>query len=104
MSEDLMVPRELLERLSTMELDTTPRSIRLQDELRALLSEQPQSSAAQSAPVENDAFAPGSLADLLFQLGEKGVGVSGGTHGDRWRVSLPQTVAAQSAIRARSGT
>lgn len=53
--------------------------------------------AAQSAPVENDAFAPGSLADLLFQLGEKGVGVSGGTHGDRWRVSLPQTVAAQSA-------
>lgn len=45
------VPRELLERLSTMELDTTPRSIRLQDELRALLSEQPQATAAQSAPV-----------------------------------------------------
>ena len=53
--------------------------------------------AAQSAPVENEAFAPGSLADLLFQLGEKGVRVSGGTHGDRWRVRLPQTVAAQSA-------
>lgn len=41
------VPRELLERLSTMELDTTPRSIRLQDELRALLSEQPQATAAE---------------------------------------------------------
>ena len=53
--------------------------------------------AAQSAPVENDAFVPGSLADLLFQLGEKGVSVSGGTHGDRWRVRLPRTVAAQSA-------
>lgn len=50
MSEDLVIPRELLERLSTMELDTTPRSIRLQDELRALLSEQPQAIAAQSAP------------------------------------------------------
>ena len=42
MNEDLMVPRELLENLSTMELDTTPRSIRLQDELRALLSDKPQ--------------------------------------------------------------
>lgn len=46
---------------------------------------------AQSAPepvqgeaVATDAFVPGSLADLLFQLGEKGIGVSGGTHGDHW--------------------
>ena len=37
--------------------------------------------------VATDAFVPGSLADLLFQLGEKGIGVSGGTHGDHWRVS-----------------
>lgn len=59
--------------------------------------------AAQSAPVENDAFVPGSLADLLFQLGEKGVSVSGGTHGDRWRVRLPRTVAAQSAPVVQEG-
>ena len=37
--------------------------------------------------VATDAFVPGSLADLLFQLGEKGIGVSGGTHGDHWRVT-----------------
>ena len=37
--------------------------------------------------VATDAFVPGSLADLLFQLGEKGIGVSGGTHGDHWMVS-----------------
>lgn len=61
------------------------------------LAEKGGACVAQSAPVENDPFVPGSLADLLFQLGEKGVGVSGGTHGDRWRVSLPQTAAAQSA-------
>ena len=67
MSEDLMVPRELLERLSTMELDTTPRSIRLQDELRALLSEQPQSSAAQSAPVDNDHAAEYRAALALIE-------------------------------------
>ena len=80
MSEDLMVPRELLERLSTMELDTTPRSIRLQDELRALLSEQPQAIATQSASAgEREAFeawlgikpcgAAHDLAVMAFQAG-----------------------------------
>jgi hypothetical protein len=37
--------------------------------------------------VATDAFVPGSLADLLFQLGEKGIQVSGGTHSDHWRVT-----------------
>ena len=41
--------------------------------------------------VATDAFVPGSLADLLFQLGEKGIGVSGGTHGDHWKVTTLYT-------------
>jgi hypothetical protein len=97
------VPRELLRHIAEhLQLDACGSPCEqlageLADKLSALLTAQPQASAAQSAPVETDAFVPGSLADLLFQLGEKGVGVSGGTHGDRWRVRLPQTVTAQSA-------
>ncbi|MGF0333509.1 hypothetical protein [Ectopseudomonas toyotomiensis] len=41
------------------------------------------------APVVTAAFVPGSLADLLFQLGEQGVQVFGGTDGAHWSVAVP---------------
>ena len=40
------IDRELLERAATMELDTTARSIRIQDELRAILAQPAQQGEA----------------------------------------------------------
>lgn len=39
MTKTISVPRELLEQAASMELDTTARSIRIQDELRAVLTQ-----------------------------------------------------------------
>lgn len=46
------------------------------------------------APVVTDAFVPGSLADLLFQLGEKGVRVRSGAHGEHWSVEVLEPTSA----------
>ena len=43
---DVLIKRELLERAASMKLDTTARSIRIQDELRAILAQPAQQSEA----------------------------------------------------------
>ena len=50
----VLIDRELLERAASMELDTTTRSICIQDELRAILAQpaQPAQPAQQSEAVE----------------------------------------------------
>ena len=46
MTDKLLIDRELLERAASMELDTTARSIRIQDQLRAILAQPAQQGEA----------------------------------------------------------